>query len=310
MATDEAANMTNETNLTNLANKQNMTDKADTANEADLTDKATRENMADEPNKGNEESEQGSPSLLRAVIEEAGYEAGHPIVRNIVLDVRSGERVGLIGPNGAGKSTLMKGLLGQLPHWRAQVYWRGEEEGNAGEGLHSAIAYIPEQPIVYERLTLWEHLVLAAASAGLSEDELNERADKLLRRFRLSGFRHHYPVKFSKGMQQKTMLIVAFLLKPDLYLVDEPFIGLDPGAVLELIDALEEERSRGAAVLMTTHVLDSAERMCDRFVLVSDGGAAASGTLEEIAKQAGFGPDARLFDCFHRLASREDEVEA
>lgn len=273
------------------------------------TDEAA--NMTNEEHMESEQNEPGSPSLLRAVIEEAGYESGHPIVRNIVLDVRSGERVGLIGPNGAGKSTLMKGLLGQLPHWKAKVAWRGDEEQATREdGFFSKIAYIPEQPIVYERLTLWEHLVLAAASVGLSEDELSERADKLLRRFRLSGFRHHYPVKFSKGMQQKTMLIVAFLLKPDLYLVDEPFIGLDPGAVLELLDALEEERSRGAAVLMTTHVLDSAERMCDRFVLVSDGGAAASGTLEEIAKQAGLGPDARLFDCFHRLTWRDDEVEA
>ncbi len=251
--------------------------------------------------------------LLRAEVEEAGYESGHPIVRNIVLEVGSGERVGLIGPNGAGKSTLMKGLLGQLPHWRAKVYWRGEEKTMAREeAVSSQVAYIPEQPIVYERLTLWEHLVLAAASVGLSEEELNERSDKLLRRFRLNGFRHHYPVKFSKGMQQKTMLIIGFLMKPDLYLVDEPFIGLDPGAVLELIDALEEERSRGAAILMTTHVLDSAERMCDRFVLVNNGGAAATGTLEEIARQAGLGSDARLFDCFHRLTARDedDEVEA
>ncbi len=251
------------------------------------------------------------PYLLRAEIEEAGYEPGQPIVRNIVLGVRPGERVGLIGPNGAGKSTLMKGLLGQLPHWKARVAWRGEEENTARDNaLSSKIAYIPEQPIVYERLTLWEHLVLAAASIGLSEDELGERSDKLLGRFRLNGFRHHYPVKFSKGMQQKTMLIIGFLLKPDLYLVDEPFIGLDPGAVLELIDAMEEERSRGAAILMTTHVLDSAERLCDRFVLVHDGGTAASGTLEEIGRLAGLGPEARLFDCFHRLTAADDGVEA
>jgi len=256
------------------------------------------------------EKEAGVSPLLKAEIEEAGYEPSHPIVRNLVLSVGSGERVGLLGPNGAGKSTLMKGLLGQLPHWRAKVYWRGDEERAFRDGdIASKIAYIPEQPILYERMTLWEHLVLAAASVGMPEEVFRERSDKLLRRFRLNGFRHHYPVKFSKGMQQKTMLIVGFLLQPDLYLVDEPFIGLDPGAVLELIDALEEERSRGAAVLMTTHVLDSAERLCDRFVLVHDGGAAASGTLEEIRQIAGCGPDARLFDCFHRLTASEGEVE-
>jgi len=243
-------------------------------------------------------------ALFRAEIEEAGYEPGQPIVRNVVLGVNAGERVGLLGPNGAGKSTLMKGLLGQLPHWKATIYRRGERAETTEEaGLSSRMAYIPEQPILYERMTLWEHLVLAASSIGLPEEEFGERADKLLARFRLNKFRHHYPVKFSKGMQQKTMLIVGFLMKPELYLVDEPFIGLDPGAVMELIDALDEERSRGAAVLMTTHVLDSAERLCDRFVLVSDGGAAASGTLDEIRALAGCGPDARLFDCFHRLTS-------
>jgi len=254
-------------------------------------------------------SEERGDVLFRAEIEEAGYEPGQPIVRNVVLNVKPGERVGLLGPNGAGKSTLMKGLLGQLPHWKAKLYRMGELQSRKEERneLSSRIAYIPEQPILYERMTLWEHLVLAAAAIGLPEEEFRERADKLLRRFRLDGFRHHYPVKFSKGMQQKTMLIVGFLLKPELYLVDEPFIGLDPGAVLELIDALEEERSRGAAAILTTHVLDSAERLCDRFVLVHDGGAAASGTLEEIRRLAGCGPDARLFDCFHRLTSDNRE---
>ncbi|MFC4303093.1 ABC transporter ATP-binding protein [Cohnella boryungensis] len=245
-------------------------------------------------------------TLLRAEIDEAGYEAGEPIIRDAVLSIRPGERVGLLGPNGAGKSTLMKGLLGQLPHWKAGIFWKeveqaGRKKASEGTELTARIAYIPEQPILYERMTLWEHLVLAAASIGLPEEEFRERADKLLRRFRLDGFRHHYPIKFSKGMQQKTMLIVGFLLKPELYLVDEPFIGLDPGAVLELIGALDEERGRGAAVLMTTHVLDSAERLCDRFVLVHNGGVAASGTLEDIRSIAGCGAEAGLFDCFHKL---------
>ncbi|XID90649.1 ABC transporter ATP-binding protein [Paenibacillaceae bacterium WGS1546] len=254
--------------------------------------------------------------LLRAEIEEAGYEPGSPIVRDVVLGVRPGERVGLLGPNGAGKSTLMKGLLGQLPHWKAKIAWKGtdagtgEREGKEAGKASLPIAYIPEQPVLYERMTLWEHLSIAAASIGLPEDEFRERSARLLERFRLHGFRHDYPVKFSKGMQQKTMLIVGFLLRPDLYLVDEPFIGLDPAAVLELLDALDEERSRGASVLLTTHVLDSAERLCDRFVLVHEGGVAASGTLPEIRDRAGCGPDAPLFECFHRLTLNGEGVRS
>ncbi|QJD84830.1 ABC transporter ATP-binding protein [Cohnella herbarum] len=244
----------------------------------------------------------GKAPLFQADIEEAGYEPGNPIVREVILTVNTGERVGLLGPNGAGKSTLMKGLLGQLPHWKGKIAWNGEEERNSVEGDTSArIAYIPEHPILYERLTLWEHLVLVAAAGSIPEQLFRERADKLLRRFRLHAYKHEYPFRFSKGMQQKTMLIIGFLLQPELYLVDEPFIGLDPGAVMELLDALDEERSRGAAVLLTTHVLDSAERLCDRFVLVHDGGVAASGTLEDIRAQSECGPEARLFDCFHKL---------
>ncbi|WP_239617815.1 ABC transporter ATP-binding protein [Cohnella mopanensis] len=252
--------------------------------------------------------ENGDVPLFRADIEEAGYEPGHPIVQDVTLTVHSGERVGLLGPNGAGKSTLMKGMLGQLPHWKGKIAWHDEvEKSSKGSLMSSRIAYIPEHPILYERMTLWEHLVLAAAAGGIPEEVFRERAEKLLRRFRLFASKHEYPFKFSKGMQQKTMLIIGFLLQPELYLVDEPFIGLDPGAVMELLDALEEERSRGAAVLLTTHVLDSAERLCDRFVLVHNGGVAASGTLEDIRNIAKCGAEARLFDCFHKLTYLDEE---
>jgi len=247
-----------------------------------------------------------SPCFL-AEIEEAGYEPSNPIVRDVSISVHAGERVGLIGPNGAGKSTLMKGLLGQLPHWKGKIYWNNQEEkGSNGVEMSTRLAYIPEQPILYERMTLWEHLVLAAAAGSLSEPVFRERADRLLHRFRLYEVRHEYPIRFSKGMQQKVMLIVAFLLKPELFLIDEPFIGLDPGAVMELLDALDEERSRGAAVILTTHVLDSAERLCDRFILVHDGGVAASGKLHDIRVAAACGPDARLFDCYRALTTHEE----
>jgi len=238
-----------------------------------------------------------------AVVEEAGYEPGRPVVRGIRFAIRPGERVGLLGPNGAGKSTVMKGLLGQLPHWKGNLLLNGRPAEDAGPG---ALAYIPEQPVLYERLTLWEHLALAAASVGMPDEEFTEKAGRLLARFGLYGVRHRYPIRFSKGMQQKTMLVIGFLLSPRLYLVDEPFIGLDPSATMELLEALDEERARGASVLLTTHVLDAAERMCDRFVLMLEGRVAASGTLADIRGQSGCGPDARLFDCFLKLTRRAE----
>lgn len=254
--------------------------------------------------------EEQSDALLTVSIQEAGYEPGKPYLRDMAFEVRAGERLGLLGPNGAGKSTVMKGLLGQLPHWKGRLRWRGEElPSEPDRMLLRRMAYIPEQPILYDRFTLWEHLQLAAAAAELPEDAFESRADALLRRFRLTKSKHEYPIRFSKGMQQKVMLIAAFLLEPELFLVDEPFIGLDPGAIVELLAALDEERARGASVILTTHVLDSAERLCDRFVLVHDGGIAASGTLGDIRQAAGCPAGTPLFDCFRILtADREAET--
>ncbi len=248
--------------------------------------------------------------LLRVRIEEAGYEPDKPYLREIGFDVRPGERIGLLGPNGAGKSTVMKGLLGQLPHWKGTLRWHDGEREESPENVPvRRLAYIPEQPILYERFTLWEHLQLAAAAAELPEDRFAEKAERLLRRFRLLKSKHDYPVLFSKGMQQKTMLVAAFLLEPELFLVDEPFIGLDPGAIMELLAALDEERERGASVILTTHVLDSAERLCDRFVLVHDGGVAAQGEIGDIRRAAGCPDGTPLFECF-RILTRGEEEEA
>jgi ABC-2 type transport system ATP-binding protein len=127
-----------------------------------------------------------------------------------------------------------------------------------------------------------------------------ERAEELLRLFRLEEVRHHLPGSFSKGMQQKLMLILGFLHRPNLYIVDEPFIGLDPRATKDFLELLRTEQARGAGVLMITHVLDTAERICDRFVLIAEGRLAAQGTLEDIRAASGM-PGATLFDCFHHL---------
>lgn len=233
----------------------------------------------------------GSPEVLRVRIEEAGYDDKPAAIRNIAFSVRSGELAGLIGPNGAGKSTTIKAIMGLLREVRGQVELLGEER---------SYSFIPEHPVLYEELTLWEHLELAAAAHGLTEEEFRARAETLLVRFRLDAVRHEMTSSFSKGMQQKTMLALGFLVRPNLYILDEPFIGLDPKATKDLLDLLEEERQRGAGILMSTHVLDTAERICDSFVLIDGGEVAAQGTLEEVRRQAGL-PGASLFDCFHTL---------
>lgn len=229
--------------------------------------------------------------VLDTRIEEAGYDTGDPTIRNISFQVQAGELVGLIGPNGAGKSTTIKSILGIMREVKGTI--------RLGDGT-GTYAYVPEQPVLYDSMTLWEHLELAAAAHELPAAEFRERAEELLGIFQLTEVKHHLPTSFSKGMQQKLMLIIAFLLKPSLYIVDEPFVGLDPRATRRFLRMLEEERKRGAGVLMSTHVLDTAERVCDSFMLIHQGRIVASGTLEQVRGTSGL-PEGTLFDCFEVL---------
>ncbi|OWA35151.1 ABC transporter ATP-binding protein [Saccharibacillus sp. O16] len=240
-----------------------------------------------------EEEEVGyeeEPPVLSVRIAEAGYAPGDAQVRSIEFVVHSGELVGLIGPNGAGKSTTIKAILKLIPHVKGEIVL-------GGSGTY---AYVPEQPLYYDTLTLWEHLSLAGAAYGMEEKAFERSATELLERFRMTDARDKLPGGMSKGMKQKMMLMLGFLLKPDVYIVDEPFIGLDPRATRDFLRLLEEERQRGAGVLMCTHVLDTAEKICDYFVLLSDGQTAAQGDLDEI-RQASGQPEGDLFDCFEAL---------
>ena len=123
-----------------------------------------------------------------------------------------------------------------------------------------------------------------------------------MERFQLKEAMHHLPRSLSKGMQQKLMIVAGFLLQPDLYVVDEPFIGLDPRATKTLLQLLEEERGRGAAVLLSTHVLDTAEKICDSFLLLHQGRCVAQGSLNRLRRQIGR-EDASLMDCFEAFIS-------
>jgi ABC-2 type transport system ATP-binding protein len=234
---------------------------------------------------------QKEQAVLKVNIEEAGYEGQSDVIKQIKFEVRQGELVGLLGPNGAGKSTTIKSILGLLKDFKGEISYLGNRK---------SYAYIPEHPILYDELTLWEHMEFAAAVYELDRDVFLERAEDLLQRFRLLDEKHNMPGNFSKGMQQKIMLILGFLNKPDVYIVDEPFIGLDPKAIKDFLGMLDDERKRGAGILMSTHVLDTAERICTSFVLLSGGRLVANGTLNDIQKQCGL-PDAPLFDCFHSL---------
>ncbi|MDA7027290.1 ABC transporter ATP-binding protein [Bacillus sp. CLL-7-23] len=221
-------------------------------------------------------------------IEKAGYDEEQPTIENIQFSVGEGELVGLIGPNGAGKSTTIKTILGLTKHVKGNIYWNGT----------SKYAYIPEQPSFYDELTLWEHIIALGTFLQEEESAFYSRANQLIEQFSLEQVIHEYPGTFSKGMQQKLMLIHAFLMKPDMYIIDEPFIGLDPIANRLFLDMLKEEQKRGKGILLCTHVLDTAEKICDRFLLLSNGCLLMEGTLGELREKTDISQGS-LLDCFY-----------
>lgn len=210
-----------------------------------------------------------------------------PVLKDVSFSVKDGELVGLIGLNGAGKSTTIKEIIGLLTPYQGQILIDGHGLLQNSEVYRKKIGFIPETPSLYEELTLKEHLEIVAMAYGLSWEETWGRTEKLLKIFRLNEKLDWYPVNFSKGMKQKVMIICAFIVEPSLLIVDEPFLGLDPVAIADLIALLEEEKAKGTSILMSTHVLDSAEKMCDSFVILHQGQVRASGNLADLQAQFG-----------------------
>lgn len=205
-----------------------------------------------------------------------------PVVKDVSFAVESGQLVGLIGLNGAGKSTTIKEIIGLLTPYQGEILIDGKSLVQDAENYRKKIGFIPETPSLYEELTLKEHLEVVALAYDLTWDQAWSRVQGLLTVFRLDEKLDWFPVHFSKGMKQKVMIICAFMVEPSLLIVDEPFLGLDPVAIADLVNLLEEEKAKGTSILMSTHVLDSAEKMCDSFVILHQGQVRATGNLEEL----------------------------
>ena len=210
-----------------------------------------------------------------------------PVLKNISFEVGDGELIGLIGLNGAGKSTTINEIIGLLTPYQGQISIDGLTLAQNQAEYRKKIGFIPETPSLYEELTLREHLETVAMAYDLNYDEAMARATELLELFRLSDKLEWFPINFSKGMKQKVMIICAFMVNPSLFIVDEPFLGLDPLAISDLTELLAQEKAKGKAILMSTHVLDAAEKMCDRFVILHQGQIRATGTLAELREVFG-----------------------
>lgn len=223
-----------------------------------------------------------------------------PVLKDVSFSVQDGQLVGLIGLNGAGKSTTINEIIGLLRPYKGKITIDGLSLEEDTAAYRKKIGFIPETPSLYEELTLSEHIETVAMAYDIDAQEAFKRAQPLLETYRLSDRLDWFPSQFSKGMKQKVMIICAFIIDPSLFILDEPFLGLDPLAISDLIAYLEVEKAKGKSILMSTHVLDSAEKMCDSFVILHQGQIRAQGTLADLRQSFG-NQEASLNDIYLAL---------
>lgn len=226
-----------------------------------------------------------------------------PVLKKLNFEVKDGELVGLIGLNGAGKSTTINEIIGLLTPYEGRISIDGVTLADNLVEYRKKLGFIPETPSLYEELTLREHIETIAMAYDIATDVALNRALPLLEMFRLTDKLDWFPTQFSKGMKQKVMIICALIVEPALLIVDEPFLGLDPLAINDLIALLDEEKKKGTSILMSTHVLDSAEKMCDRFVILHKGEVRAQGALSDLRET--FGDDSASLNDIYMALTKE-----
>ena len=231
-----------------------------------------------------------------------------PVIKDLNFELEKGEIVGLIGLNGAGKSTTIKHMLGLINPMEGKLSISNIKINEDIENYRRKLSYIPESPVIYDELTLEEHIEMTAMAYQLSREEAMRRAKPLLKVFRLENELKVFPSHFSNGMKQKVMIICAFIVDPELYIIDEPFLGLDPLGIQSMLDLMVEKRNENRTVLMSTHILATAERYCDRFIILDKGEIVAFGNLDELREQTGL-KDKTLDDIYIHVTQGSSAYE-
>jgi ABC-2 type transport system ATP-binding protein len=229
-----------------------------------------------------------------------GYSLNKPVLHELSFRVGPGEMVGLIGLNGAGKSTTMKHILGLMKQHKGTIKMQGRTLKESPESYRASYAYVPESPLLYDALTVKEHMELTAMAYGVERNTYLERSEALLEEFQMKDKLNQFSVHLSKGMRQKMMIMCAFLAQPDIYIIDEPFLGLDPLGIRSLLELMVRVKQSGASLLISSHILSTIEKYCDRYIVLHQGRMLAMGNLDEIRTASG-SPDSSLEDAFYAL---------
>jgi ABC-2 type transport system ATP-binding protein len=246
----------------------------------------------------NHDTETDTPALqLRALVKQFG----RPAVDGLDLTVRRGELYALLGPNGAGKTTTLRMVTGLLAPDAGSVDVLGIDLARDPAAAKRRMAYLPDDPMLYGKLKPTEYLEFVAGLWGMRADEAEPRARRLLDWLDLSKHAHELTEGFSRGMKQKLALAGALIHEPELLILDEPLTGLDAAAARQVKDLLLSHVAAGGTVILTTHILEVAERLAQRIGIIRQGRLIAEGTLAELRERTQGGS---LEDVFLHLTER------
>ena len=230
----------------------------------------------------------------------------HEAVKNIRLQVNKGEIFGFLGPNGAGKTTTIKMMTGLLEPTDGHVLLNGVNIWDKPLEAKRMIAYVPDQPNLYPKLTGWEYLHFIAEVFEISSSELQKRGQMLLDTFSLAERANDLIESYSHGMKQKIAICGALIHQPDIIFLDEPTVGLDPKSARNLKDLLQTLCNEGMTAFLSTHILEIAEQMCDRVGIITKGEILALGTIDELRESGGH-KGASLEEIFLQLTGDQEQ---
>ena len=206
---------------------------------------------------------------------------GEKGIKDLTLHIKPGEIYGFIGHNGAGKTTTLKSVAGIIPYEKGNVLINGISIKDEPIKAKQVMAYIPDDPQIYDFMRGIEYLNFVADIYGI-KSEREERIKKYAEIFEMTDSLSEYISAYSHGMKQKLAVISALIHEPKLILMDEPFVGLDPKATHTFKEIMRELCDNGAAIFFSTHVLEVAEKLCDKVAIIKNGSLVKSGTMEEV----------------------------